>query len=629
MSNDEPIQALFNHSAEVIDQDDSGTAVYNLVFRPKASIRQKLAKIEDGDFEELERIRESITIEDYETEYTGRSSIDFTIPVNYMMVVGDFNNCKFNGVVNTSLAGVKLPRYLSLSKDISFTYIQALRDVVSEFRNNRTNPLLALLKVKSGDISEVTMQPIVDKVLELNESIESLDEVQSVRSDILSTIKDAAGETYAPRSLSVKSDLPEEADKLFKSLKLFVGESEDDYEDNISELSLGGANLIFLTLKLLEFKYKKEEDAIAKFLIIEEPEAHIHTHIQKTLFDRIGYHNTQIIYSTHSTHLSEVSNIKNINIITKGSNGCEVYQPANNLSASEIRNLQRYLDAVRSNLLFAKSTILVEGDAEEILIPIMFKQVTGLSLDELGISLINIRSTGFKNIAILFNDCRIKKYCSIITDLDAAFIDTTYSETDTSSLEKRKSKYAGSQSKGASRQKDLDSFVSGNNWLSVFYAEHTFEVDFIKSGNYRYIDKIIEDVYTSQSTIDLSKQELSSGNIELYGQRVLTMAESLGKGWFAILLGSKIDYRTIIPAYIWKAILASQKSLTIEQYASIYNYRLKKLYADQIVEVDKYCEAMSYIESYKSRHIALMEFKSLMSSYLKNDQINEILEEIN
>ena len=40
--------------------------------------------------------------------------------------------------------------------------------------------------------------------------------------------------------------------------------------------------------------------------------------------------------------------------------------------------VQRYLDAVRSNLLFAKSVLLVEGDAEEILIPVMFKKVLGL-----------------------------------------------------------------------------------------------------------------------------------------------------------------------------------------------------------------------------------------------------------
>ena len=112
--------------------------------------------------------------------------------------------------------------------------------------------------------------------------------------------------------MSIKSNLPNETEKLFHALKLFIGEPEEDYEGSIHELSLGGANLIYLTLKLLEYKYRKEKDRIGNFLLIEEPEAHIHTHIQKALFDKIEYEDTQIIYSTHSTHISEVSNISNI-----------------------------------------------------------------------------------------------------------------------------------------------------------------------------------------------------------------------------------------------------------------------------------------------------------------------------
>lgn len=104
---------------------------------------------------------------------------------------------------------------------------------------------------------------------------------------------------------------------------------------------------------------------------------------------------------------------------------CEAYQPARGLVPSQINSIQRYLDAVRSNLLFAKSVILVEGDVEEILIPILIKLVLGVSVDELGISVINIRSTGFKNVAVLFHNIRIKKRCAIITDLDQAFFDVT------------------------------------------------------------------------------------------------------------------------------------------------------------------------------------------------------------
>lgn len=147
------------------------------------------------------------------------------------------------------------------------------------------------------------MAPIITKVKDLNNSIEALEDVQVLRSNITDTIKDAAGETYSPTSLSIKSDLSDEADKLFQSLRLFVGESGEGYEGAIHELSLGGANLIFLTLKLLEFKYQKAKQSIANFLLIEEPEAHIHTHIQKTLFERIAYSDTQYLFNAFNSSL--------------------------------------------------------------------------------------------------------------------------------------------------------------------------------------------------------------------------------------------------------------------------------------------------------------------------------------
>ena len=71
-------------------------------------------------------------------------------------------------------------------------------------------------------------------------------------------------------------------------------------------------------------------------------------------------------------------------------------------------------------MLFAKGVILVEGDAELILIPSMFKSVFGINLDEIGISIINMSSTVFEHIANLFDDLRIHRKCAIITDLDQA-----------------------------------------------------------------------------------------------------------------------------------------------------------------------------------------------------------------
>lgn len=577
LNNEEAIQSLFIHGAGIAEENFVKKATYNLFFRPKADIRLKLSELPAGDTVGLQQLLEGITIEDnYETFFTGKSTVDFNDPEVYKELVGDFENVVFPSTIDASKFGSKIPHQLSVSKEISFTFIQALRDVVSDFHNNRTNPLLTLLKNKSGEIKEDEYQPISDLVKQLNESIEELPDVQNIRSDIKSTIQDAVGLTYSPSSLSIKSSVPDQAEKLLQSLKLYIGEPGEDHEGGIHELSLGGANLIFLTLKLLEFKYRKSKDTFANFLIIEEPEAHIHNHIQKTLFDKLDYGDTQIIYSTHSTQISEVSNVENINILAKKLNYAKIYQPSAGLTPESINQIQRYLDAVRTNLLFAKGVILIEGDAEEILIPIMVKKAFGVSLDELGISLINIRSTGFENVAQLFHDDRIRRKCAILTDLDDSICDTTINEGDSEQLKKYKRKVEGSRQKGLERKTKLDAFEKGNKWVKTFYADHTFEVDFVTEGNEWEVTQVINRVYSDQATRDLAKVELEDGDVSVYGKRVLTMAKQEGKGWFAIMLGKHVSHKTVIPEYIIDAILFAKDVYSNNIVADIIEYRMNK-----------------------------------------------------
>lgn len=625
VSQDEVIQSLFLHSAGNIEDGKVDKATYNLIFRPKASIRIQLSQLEDGDKAGLAAITRAITIDDYETVFTGKSIADFNDPATYAAVVGDFENVKFSDELDPPEIGGRTPGIFSITKEISFTFVQALRDVVADFQNNRTNPLLTLLKSKSGEINPAEFAPITTKVKDLNVAIEELSDVKEIRADIRKTINDAAGDAYSPSSLSIRSDLSDEADRLFQSLKLFVGESEPGYEGAIHELSLGGANLIYLTLKLLEFKYQKSKQSFANFLLIEEPEAHIHTHIQKTLFDKLNYPDTQVIYSTHSTHISEVSNVENVNILGRVDGRCEAFQPSAGLTTDEIGNIQRYLDAVRSNLLFAKSVVLVEGDAEEILIPILVKKVFGISLDELGVSLINIRSTGFENVAVLFHDERIRKRCSIITDLDAAFIDTTPDPLDTKAVANSKTKAIGAQAAGILRKATLGEFSKDNPWLEVFFSDHTFEVDFVKTGNSANVVSVLNKVYKDGPTIATSKAELESNNIVAYGSRVLTMANNAGKGWFAILLGKAIDHHTVIPDYILKAIFFAHGGISKAVISNILSYRLELIRKEPGSDPITIAATAGKLEDFRNDKLDFLEIRAAMLQAFPADEINNIL----
>ena len=56
-----------------------------------------------------------------------------------------------------------------------------------------------------------------------------------------------------------------------------------------------------------------------------------------------------------------------MNILGLNENHVDVFQPSNQLTPTDCGRIERYLNATRSTLLFAKGVILVEGEAELIL----------------------------------------------------------------------------------------------------------------------------------------------------------------------------------------------------------------------------------------------------------------------
>ncbi len=625
VSEDESIQALFLHGVGVADQGSVERATYNLIFRPRHAVRFALSQLAPGDTAGLALIRKTMTVADYETIFTGRSTGNFADPQFYKAVVGDFDKVIFPTELHPAEIGTTLPKQLSVAKEISFSFVPALRDVVRDFQENRPNPLRNLLKTKSGEIDLDAFQEIASKVVDLNQSIEDWPDVGAVTDDIRKTIRETVGDAYSPSSLRIRSDLPSDADQLFQSLKLFVGEDGEDYEGGIHQLSLGGANLIYLILKLLEFQYSQARQPIANFLLIEEPEAHIHTHIQKTLFERLNYAATQIIYSTHSTQISEVSHVQSMNILGRHSGVVEAFQPAKGLDAKLVRNIQRYLDAVRSNLLFARSVILVEGDAEEILVPAMIKKLLGVGLDEMGISLVNIRSTGFENVASLFHDDRIRKRCAIITDLDAAIEMFGDGEKDPERIGRR-DRMARSAKSGAERETRLKNFMDGNPWLNVFFAPHTFEVELVASGNIEVVTGLVDDIWKTDANRKRMKAVLASGDLASFGRAVLRMAEIKGKGWFAVLVASAITPHVSIPRYILEAIRFAHPNLSNETWFNILTHRLRILVSEKSCTEDDEAQFAHVLEEFRAGSKTLRELADQTADQFPCDEINQFLE---
>lgn len=189
------------------------------------------------------------------------------------------------------------------------------------------------------------------------------------------------------------------------------------------KLGLGSNNLLFMACELLLLA---QEDEGNKMLLIEEPEAHLHPQrqlrVMKTLQEQADEQGIQIIVTTHSPNLASAVDLENI-ILIHENRAFSMAKASTKLEASDYRFLQRFLDVTKANLFFARGVMIVEGDAENILMPTLAKLI-GRDFTEHGVSIVNVGGVGLRRYARIFlradveKDSPLRVPVACLTDLD-------------------------------------------------------------------------------------------------------------------------------------------------------------------------------------------------------------------
>ena len=169
----------------------------------------------------------------------------------------------------------------------------------------------------------------------------------------------------------------------------------------LGQLGLGSNNLLFMACELLLLS---QEDEGNKLLLIEEPEAHLHTQrqlrVMQSLQEQAAAHVLQIIVTTHSPNLASAIELNNMVIIRKGK-AFSLAEGLTELSTSDYRFLKRFLDVTKANLFFACGVSIVEGDAENILLPTL-ASLLDRDFTAHGVSIVNVGGVGLRRFARIF-----------------------------------------------------------------------------------------------------------------------------------------------------------------------------------------------------------------------------------
>lgn len=214
--------------------------------------------------------------------------------------------------------------------------------------------------------------------------------------------------------------------QLLEKLELALTTSTD--ADTAHTRGLGSNNLLFMACELLLLT--TESDGFP-LLLIEEPEAHLHPQRQLRLMSflqeqvekkRPDEQRIQIIVTTHSPNLASDLKLNNLVLIESG-RAFPLSQDKTKLRASDYRFLERFLDVTKANLFFARAVLVVEGDAENILLPVI-SRLLGHDFHHHGVSVVNVGGVGLGRYARIFmreneaQDGTINIPVACITDMD-------------------------------------------------------------------------------------------------------------------------------------------------------------------------------------------------------------------
>jgi putative ATP-dependent endonuclease of OLD family len=301
---------------------------------------------------------------------------------------------------------------------VRFVYLHPLRDAAADLRPGRDNKLVGLISAlaPSGHPDRDSIVAAADTA---NKALDTIAAIVKARSQIAGRLDGmAGGGQFVPHS-DLAFDDPR-FERVVGSLRAKIGElAALDMDEN----GLGYNNLLYMAVLLAAIAdHPRDEEPTLRVLLVEEPEAHLHPQLQELLMqflEREAVANTQVVVTSHSPNFASAARVERLTVLAKAEAGSpEARLPANfGLDDKQLRYLRRFLDVTKAALFFARGVILVEGVAEQLLIPVLARRM-GRPLAPNGVTVINVGGVAFPPFTELFGPGRLPYKLAVVSDGD-------------------------------------------------------------------------------------------------------------------------------------------------------------------------------------------------------------------
>lgn len=342
------------------------------------------------------------------------------------------------------------------SENLRVTYLKPLRDAEHELNPGYRSRFAQVLKSHPIFKNNGNTHEIESIMKDANKNIEGYFKGSRLQDNNEDAESDSLEENNV--DINYKEDPSSIINSISKTLSNFLGNNKNQYDVNINisemelnkilsrlmlkidedKVGLGTLNQLYMAMELLllDIKEKNNEFGLA---LIEEIEAHIHPQAQLRVIKHLEENiKSQTILTTHSITLASIANLNSL-ILCRNNSAYSLNNKYTRLSSGDYEFLERFLDSTKANLFFAKGVIMVEGDAENILIPTIAK-IIGKPLYMHGVSIVNVGNVAFLRYSNIFiskdGNQTIGIPTSIVTDLDVRPIQYYQDDDNKSTLKK-------------------------------------------------------------------------------------------------------------------------------------------------------------------------------------------------